>query len=243
MNCFITRNHKKSINHGHGGFTLIEFIVIISIFAIMAAVALFNFTGFRNDVGLNNLAHDIALEIRQAQVFGWSTLGADNQSGVVLDSVTGNPVHVVQGVYFPYDAGSNSYAHSFILYTKAIGATTNSFDPNSTADTTVDTIVIQGTNKIEAIAYAATSSDLKIVNHTVPTSGIDVVTAPANDGVSLSFSRPQPEAVFDSMQQAVQPTDSYMGIYIAAASDPIVAGTIPADHVVIVSRFGEIEVQ
>jgi prepilin-type N-terminal cleavage/methylation domain-containing protein len=66
----------------HKGFTLIEFVVIISIFAIMAGVALVNFSGFRSNVGLNNLAHDIALTIRQAQVFGWST---KTQNGV-LDS-------------------------------------------------------------------------------------------------------------------------------------------------------------
>ena len=46
------------------GFTLIEFVVIISIFAIMAGIALVNFAGFRSNVGSSTLAHDIALTIR-----------------------------------------------------------------------------------------------------------------------------------------------------------------------------------
>ncbi len=59
------------------GFTFVEFIVIISIFAIMAAIALFNFKGFRSSIGLNNLAYDIALEIKTAQTLGASAPGAD----------------------------------------------------------------------------------------------------------------------------------------------------------------------
>lgn len=74
------------------GFSLVEFIVIISIFAIMAGVALFNFGGFNSTVSLNNLAHDVALTIRQAQVYGISA----TEGGDV------NAISQVRGVYFPY---------------------------------------------------------------------------------------------------------------------------------------------
>ncbi len=58
---------KKIITQKQQGFTLVEFIVIMSIFAIMVGVVLFNFTTFRSRVTLDNLAHDIALSIRQVQ--------------------------------------------------------------------------------------------------------------------------------------------------------------------------------
>ncbi len=100
--------------HGNKGFTLIEFVVIISIFAIMAGVALVNFAGFRSNVGLNNLSHDIALTIRQAQVFGWSgktdSLGQNNENVVQLagNDANGNPVRFADGVYFKYE--NNAFA-------------------------------------------------------------------------------------------------------------------------------------
>ena len=49
------------------GFTLVEFIVIMAIFAVMVGVVLFNFTGFRSKITLDNLAQDIAISIRQIQ--------------------------------------------------------------------------------------------------------------------------------------------------------------------------------
>lgn len=93
--------HSK---HSQQGFSFVEFIVIISIFAIMAGVALFNFRGFNSSVSLNNLAHDIALTIRQAQVYGISA----SEGGDV------NPVSQVRGVYFPYI--TSAFDTQFIIF-------------------------------------------------------------------------------------------------------------------------------
>ncbi|MBP6925793.1 MAG: type II secretion system protein, partial [Candidatus Pacebacteria bacterium] len=49
------RTHKKDSLSYVCGFTLIEFIVIISIFAIVASIALFNFSGFNSNISLSNL--------------------------------------------------------------------------------------------------------------------------------------------------------------------------------------------
>jgi prepilin-type N-terminal cleavage/methylation domain-containing protein len=221
----------------HQGFTLIEFVVIISIFAIMATVALFNFSGFRSNVALNNLSHDIALTLRQAQVFGWAG------QTVSLDA-SGNPTRYADGVYFKFDGAS--YAKEFILYAK--GGTTSSgreyyIDDPQTSDQTIDTIKIQGPNHISDIRMAVAPQDLEI-DHT--TGLINSGSVPIATSVSVAFSRPRPEALFfsDINQLDSSLHGNYMGIYIAAdATCPPGVSCLKADHVIIVSRFGEITVQ
>lgn len=64
---FIIRNSRKS-----AGFTLIEMLVTISVFVTVTAVVLVNFPSFSSKIALDNLAHEVALAVRQAQVFGVS---------------------------------------------------------------------------------------------------------------------------------------------------------------------------
>src|SRR6187551_3624134 len=59
-----TMQNKIQTNRG---MTFIELVVVIGIFATIAGVVLFNFTGFSTNISLNNLAQDIALRIKNAQ--------------------------------------------------------------------------------------------------------------------------------------------------------------------------------
>ena len=220
----------------HKGFTLIEFVVIISIFAIMAAVALFNFAGFRSNVSLNNLSHDIALTLRQAQVFGWATETA------ALDAL-GNPTRYANGVYFKFDG--TSYAKEFVLYVKGDPTQGNEayMDVPQTIDTTVDTVRIQGPNHVSDIRMATTAQALAIdsITHDIGSGSVSVA-----DSVSIAFSRPRPEAMFFSGPNPLTSLTSgdYIGIYIVS-DDTCSVGTpcTKADHVITVLRFGEITVQ
>lgn len=67
----------KNKEQYQNGFTVIELIVIVSIFAIMASVSLYNFQGFDDSTNINNLALDIALEIKRAQTLGSSSIDTD----------------------------------------------------------------------------------------------------------------------------------------------------------------------
>lgn len=84
-------------------FTLVEFIVIISIFAIIATIALFNFGSFSSNVSLSNLAHDVALSIREAQVYGISAT-----SGILPE----NPIP--HGTFFEFT--NNSFTPTITLF-------------------------------------------------------------------------------------------------------------------------------
>ena len=60
------------------GFTLVELLVSISIFAFMTALLVVKYGNFNNGVLITNLAYDVALTIRQAQSFGLNVKQADN---------------------------------------------------------------------------------------------------------------------------------------------------------------------
>lgn len=58
----------------HAGFTLIEMVVVVGIIVVITAVVLANNTKFGGRVLLENFVYDIALSIRQAQVYGISVV-------------------------------------------------------------------------------------------------------------------------------------------------------------------------
>jgi prepilin-type N-terminal cleavage/methylation domain-containing protein len=56
------------------GFTLIELMVSVGIFAVMTALLLFRADRFDGGIVLENMAYDIALSIREAQSYGLNVL-------------------------------------------------------------------------------------------------------------------------------------------------------------------------
>jgi len=55
---------------GEKGFTLIELLVVMAIIVIITSVTLANYSAFGSQIILRNLAYNVALSVRQAQVFG-----------------------------------------------------------------------------------------------------------------------------------------------------------------------------
>ena len=66
-------------NASQKGFTLIEMLVTVSIFAIISTIVVARNATFDNEVLLNNLAYDIALSVREAQQFGINVRVAQGQ--------------------------------------------------------------------------------------------------------------------------------------------------------------------
>ena len=64
------------------GMTFIELIVVISIFATISGVVLFNFTGFSTNISLQNLANQIALQLKKAQTQALSGTGGSALFGI-----------------------------------------------------------------------------------------------------------------------------------------------------------------
>lgn len=77
------------------GFTLIEMIVTLTIFSLITAVVLARYRDFNGGIVLTNLAYEIAITVRQAQVYGLSVkdAGASNfnvRYGIHLTYPTNN---------------------------------------------------------------------------------------------------------------------------------------------------------
>lgn len=210
----------------HDGFTLIEFIVIMSIFSIMASIALFNFQGFRSNVGVNNLAQDIALLMRQAQTFGWATR---TDQGIVDQGQIERYAH---GVYFGHDG--SLFSPEIILYTKQSPIPGSEYYVNLD-DTIADTISIQGTYAVVGVRSAPTRSDLKITAGEIPQNQTLTVL---DQAISIAFSRPRPEALIFLQNPPMPATDQFLGIYIGPSDQ-----TVQAEKLIIVSRSGEIWVE
>ncbi len=125
----------KSKNTSASGFTLVEFIVIMGIFAIMVGVIIFNFNGFRSNVTLDNLAQDIALSVRQIQTSAGASLSGLNPED-----------EVSRGIYFPV-GDDGRFQNKFILFTDTIA--NGLLDQNEE----LDTINIQTSDKIAGVFY------------------------------------------------------------------------------------------
>ncbi len=90
---------KRNFKHG---FTLVELLVTISIFAILTGIVLFNQGKFNSTILLTNLAYDTALTIREAQTYG------------INIKEFGTSQFVPYGVHF--DISNTGNDKSFILF-------------------------------------------------------------------------------------------------------------------------------
>ncbi|MBC8464838.1 MAG: type II secretion system protein [Parcubacteria group bacterium] len=88
------------------GFTLIELMVVVGIFAFMSGLILANYPRFNAQIILENTAHEVALEVRQAQNFG---LG-------VRETSRGTGEYPAYGVYIPEIDGALENKTKVYLY-------------------------------------------------------------------------------------------------------------------------------
>jgi len=109
-------NFKFVIRNCQKGMTYVELIVVLSIFAVMSSIVLFNHGKFQAKVDIKNLANDIALKIVEAQKSAmsgkWNTnapSGWKPSYGVYFDlSVPNHFIYFADFVDInkQYDAGS-----------------------------------------------------------------------------------------------------------------------------------------
>ena len=69
---FALKTKNLKLKTGPRGFTLIELLVVVGIITVITSIVLVSNAKYGGAVLLQNLAYDIALSIRQAQVYGIS---------------------------------------------------------------------------------------------------------------------------------------------------------------------------
>jgi prepilin-type N-terminal cleavage/methylation domain-containing protein len=175
--------HKNKYNFKNStyqsGMTLVELVVVLTIFVIVTGLTIFDYRNFRTNISIQNLANDISLSIRKAQSYA---IGA---------RVTGITFNNGYGVHFTSAnsaesalSGSNK---SFIIFVDGIitGIQDKIYAYNltdlvcGTANECNEVLSITTTDKIDAI-YLNDS-----VTPIADTSALDI-----------SFLRPNPDARF-----------------------------------------------
>jgi prepilin-type N-terminal cleavage/methylation domain-containing protein len=69
---------RKISVHLHNGFTIIELVVSVAIFAFMTAFLLAKYGNFNENILLTNVAYDVALAVRTAQTYGLNVKSTPN---------------------------------------------------------------------------------------------------------------------------------------------------------------------
>lgn len=108
------------------GFSLPELIIVIGIFVIITTIALFNQGRLSSSVLLTNMAYEVGLAIREAQIYGIGVRSEDTgdnftgQYGVHF--TTANPRQVIvyadnaagpDDTQYTYTAGEEKYIYEF----------------------------------------------------------------------------------------------------------------------------------
>lgn len=102
---------NKKIKNSQRGFTLVEMAIVAGIFGIITAVVVFKYGDFTSNLLVSNMAYEIALTTRQAQVFGVGVRG--------FEFGDSRDFTYPYGVYFNLNDGSSTeegQSRNFILF-------------------------------------------------------------------------------------------------------------------------------
>lgn len=178
-------------NRFRTGFTLIELMISVAIIGIITAVVIFNQSDMSDRISLNNVANNMVLQARQAQVYGISVKGISN---VFTNAY---------GVHFNINVGSGG--SNAIYYTFVDGLSPGT--ANGYMDTTTCTV---GSTECVARNYITRGNKISRIC-AINSSGV------CNYGTigraDITFLRPDPSAlvkVFDTSGFNV--TASYPGL-------------------------------
>jgi prepilin-type N-terminal cleavage/methylation domain-containing protein len=151
------------------GFTLLEVVVVLGIFGVLSGIVIFNYGKFRSDTTLVNMAYEVALSIREAQIYGVSA----------RSSVSGSPdFDKAYGIHFQGIA-SNQY----LLFSD--NDESNVYSGTTCASPGSDTCVTPYTLQSNIII-----SDVAILNNggNCPNN---------NNRLDIVFKRPNPEPIIN----------------------------------------------
>jgi len=148
-----------------GGFTLIELMVSMAIITIITSVVLVNHNRFNGTIFLGNLAYDVALSVREAQIYGLSV------------REFGGSFNIGYGVHFDVATPKSFFIFADIDRNQRYTAST---------DSVVETLTVTRGNSISK--FCATTFGISPVEKCTDSS------APLGT-LDIAFNRPNPEAV------------------------------------------------
>jgi prepilin-type N-terminal cleavage/methylation domain-containing protein len=178
--------NKKIKQNTTRGFTLLEMTVVAGIFGILTAIVVFKYGDFTSNLLVSNMAYEIALTTRQAQVFGVGVRGFE----------TGNNDDRFQspyGVYFNLNDGSSAQPMQSRNFTLFIDRDNDLF---------CDDGVLNGagftpctcTPGDECIDQFSMQRNIRLTEIQVGDGNQCLIQSQQTSEVAVTFKRPSPEA-------------------------------------------------
>ena len=177
---------SQKFSNFNRGMTFIELIVVLGIFAAMSGVILFNFGGFTSNVTLQNLANQIALQIKSAQTDAINGKESSIFIGPCFDN-NGTQLPSCRpsyGVYFDASISALPANHKKFVYFADVD---NNKDYNTSGACGSGGSIIECKSEIE-INTSDVISKICVYNGTTCSSSISPL--------SITFTRPFPDATF-----------------------------------------------
>lgn len=188
-------NFKFVIRNCQAGMTYVEIIVVLSIFATMSSIVLFNYNAFQDKVNIKVLANEIALKIVEAQK---SSLAGQLPTLPPLVF----PWKPSYGVYFDdiYSGNNKSFVY-FVDLDQDSDYIDPFFCPTPGALECLDKINITNNNYMSEIkSYTG-----------------DVLVQTINDPLTILFKRPDSSAIFTA--NGLDPNFEYIQITISSPTN------------------------
>ncbi len=195
------------------GFTLVELLVTISIFIVITSVAVFSNSAFNSSILLTDLGYQIALSVRQAQVYG-ITVKAPQSCTTSSCPASNTGFNSGYGAHFDITIPAQ-----YILFEDTANPT-----PNHTYDGSSETLATY------SIGRGYTLKRLCVL-----TSGV----YKAVKTLDISFIRPEPE----SWVRAVDASSNVYGPGLLEADIYVQDPNDIADRVIIIYPTGQISIQ
>jgi prepilin-type N-terminal cleavage/methylation domain-containing protein len=147
----IKNNTKKARPANAKGFTFVEIIVVLGIFAILSSVVLFNFKDFSSGIDLQNLSQQIALQVSSMQR---KALSGQSSGPLNISGLGGSRWKPAYGLCFTDGLGcgfaTGSDGKAFVLF--ADNGNDNEYsDMTSNSSETIDTIQIEGGDRVSNV--------------------------------------------------------------------------------------------
>lgn len=112
---------NKFISKSNNAFTLVEVITSLAIVGVITAVVIFNYTKFNDNISLSSAGQEIAVAIREAQIYGLSVKETSVGSGQFtsaygihfsVNDPTNYVVFADTDASYTYDVGSGACGSS-----------------------------------------------------------------------------------------------------------------------------------
>ena len=180
--------HKKILQMKKG-FTMIEMLMVLAIFTILTSIVMYNYSEFNSKTIMSNMAYEIALSVRQAQVY---SLGVRGQSG-------NEEFDNRYGVYFDTSNGGKNFVFFFDKKPAVIGGEPNGWCDGTSGESNC-MACISGGECLEKITLTRDIYIGRICSNQLLTPIDEYGNCISGEGsstptASITFDRPNPDSI------------------------------------------------